>query len=131
MTPLELAGAYAPFANGGYRVEPTAIERIDMADGGRLYRRGAAFVDVAAAPGSIAALNDMLAGVVRDGTGRAAALSHFQAFGKTGTTQANRDAWFAGHAGGLVCVVWTGRDDDRPMGGVTGGAAPATIWRVG
>jgi penicillin-binding protein 1A len=129
VSPLELAGAYAPFANGGWRVEPHAVERIDLADGGRVFIHAAPYVDAAASPRTIAKANEMLAAVVDWGTGKAARLSRHRAFGKTGTTQNNRDAWFAGHAGGLICVVWVGRDDDTSMGDITGGGAPAVIWR--
>jgi penicillin-binding protein 1A len=129
VTPLELAGAYAPLVNGGYRAEPHAVASIATGDGERIYRRGASFSGAAATPEAIASLNAMLRAVVEQGTGRAAALSKYNAYGKTGTTQDNRDAWFAGHAGGLVCVVWVGRDDNKPMGDITGGAAPAVIWR--
>jgi penicillin-binding protein 1A len=50
-------------------------------------------------------------------------------YGKTGTTQDYRDALFIGFAGDLVVGVWVGNDDNRPMPGVTGGGAPARIWR--
>ncbi|MFN3961054.1 MAG: transglycosylase domain-containing protein [Parvularculaceae bacterium] len=129
VSPLELAGAYVPLVNGGYRVEPHAVASLATSDGEIIYRRNANLVAVAASPGSIAALNDMLRAVVTQGTGRAAALSRYEAYGKTGTTQESRDAWFVGHAGGLVCAVWIGRDDNRPMGDITGGKAPAVIWR--
>lgn len=129
VSPLELAAAYAPFANGGYRIEPHAIERIDLSDGDRVFAHKGAFLDRAASPDSIVKVNAMLAAVTEWGTGHAAALGRYQARGKTGTTQDNRDAWFAGHAGGMICVVWVGRDDDRPMGEVTGGGPPAVIWR--
>lgn len=129
VTPLELAGAYAPLANGGYRIEPHGVERIDLSDGDRVFTRKTRFIESAASPGAIRDLNAMLAAVADWGTGKAAHLSRHQARGKTGTTQDNRDAWFAGHAGGFICVVWVGRDDYKPMGDITGGAAPATIWR--
>lgn len=129
VTPLQLAGAYAPLANGGYRIEPHAVDRIDLSDGDRVFARKTAFVEAAASPQSILKLNAMLGAVTDWGTGRAAALSRYKSRGKTGTTQDNRDAWFAGHAGGLVCVVWVGRDDYKPMGEITGGGAPAVIWR--
>ncbi len=63
------------------------------------------------------------------GTGRAARLP-IPAYGKTGTTQDNRDAWFVGFAGDLVVGVWVGNDDDRPMRDVSGGGMPARLWRA-
>ncbi|MGE0180980.1 MAG: transglycosylase domain-containing protein [Parvularculaceae bacterium] len=129
VTPLDLAAAYAPLVNGGYRIEAHSVERVSLSDGDLIYARKSRYVDAAASPANIDALNDMLASVVGWGTGKAAGLSRYRAHGKTGTTQDNRDAWFAGHAGGLVCVVWVGRDDNKSMGEVTGGGAPAIIWR--
>jgi len=129
VSPLQLAGAYAPLANGGYRVVPHAVDLINLSDGDRVFARKSAFAESAASPESIGRLNDMLGAVTEWGTGKAAALSRYKSRGKTGTTQDNRDAWFAGHAGGLVCVVWVGRDDFKPMGQITGGGAPAIIWR--
>ncbi|MCA8887451.1 MAG: PBP1A family penicillin-binding protein [Parvularculaceae bacterium] len=129
VSPLELAGAYAPFANGGYRVRVHVIEQIETNGGDEIFRRPPNIVDVAAPSTAILALNSMLAAIPEWGTGRAASLSVARAMGKTGTTQGGRDGWFAGHAGGLVCVVWIGRDDNGPMETVTGGGAPAIVWR--
>lgn len=128
-SPLELAGAYAPLTNGGFRARVHAINTIKTADGQLVYKRQTAMVDVAASFQSVQYLNAMLQEVVRSGTGRRAAIDGWNVAGKTGTTQDSRDAWFAGHAGGLVCVVWLGRDDDKPMPGMVGGGAPAIIWR--
>lgn len=128
VSPLELAGVYAPFANGGLRVEPHVIDSIETSDGDLAYRRPGSVLGEAARPQSIEAVNDMLRAVVQWGSGRAAQTPGYIAAGKTGTTQNSRDAWFAGHAGGLVGVVWVGRDDNAPMDGVTGGRAPARIW---
>ena len=61
--------------------------------------------------------------------GRLGAALGVPTFGKTGTTQNNRDALFVGFAGNLVVGVWVGRDDDKSLGRVTGGTAPARIWR--
>ncbi|WP_375207407.1 transglycosylase domain-containing protein [Hyphococcus sp.] len=129
VSPLDLAVAYAPFANGGFRVEPHVIERIETVDGDLVYQRKGSIIEEAAPASAIAEVDDMLASVVAWGTGRAAAVPGYRAAGKTGTTQESRDAWFAGHAGGLVGVVWIGRDDNKPMQDVTGGRAPAIIWR--
>ncbi|MDP7342981.1 MAG: penicillin-binding protein, partial [Alphaproteobacteria bacterium] len=73
----------------------------------------------------------LLAAVISDGTGKAAALPPElgPAYGKTGTSQKFRDAWFVGFAGDVVAGVWLGNDNGKPMQGVTGGGAPAAIWR--
>lgn len=129
VSPLDLAAAYAPFANGGLRIEPYVIDRIETTDGDLVFKRAGSIVGEAAPPQAIAQMNEMLRSVVEWGTGRAAAIPGYRAAGKTGTSQDSRDAWFAGHAGGIVAVVWVGRDDNGPMPGVTGGRAPAVIWR--
>ena len=71
---------------------------------------------------------DLLYAAANNGTGRRAALA-IPTFGKTGTTQENRDALFIGFAGDLVVGVWVGRDDNGSLGKVTGGTVPAQIWR--
>jgi len=76
---------------------------------------------------AVAALDDMLKEVIRNGTGKRARIE-LSAAGKTGTSQDHRDAWFVGYAGDLVVGVWVGRDDARPMKEVTGGGLPAQIW---
>ncbi|MEX6632445.1 transglycosylase domain-containing protein [Hyphococcus lacteus] len=129
ISPLNLAATYVPFANGGFKVVAHSIDRIETADGDVIFRRGGTIVSEAASPSAIAATNDMMQSVTEWGTGRAAKIPGYAVAGKTGTSQNNRDAWFAGHAGGLVGVVWVGRDDNRPMDGITGGRAPAIIWR--
>ncbi len=125
---IELTGVYAVFANGGYGVWPYGIEAIHGADGRLLYRRTGAGPGRVVAPRYVAAMNDMLAGVLSAGTGRAAALTR-PAAGKTGTSQNFRDAWFLGYSADLVCGVWVGNDDGRPMRDVTGGGLPARMWR--
>ena len=79
---------------------------------------------------SLAEMNEMLRQVLVSGTGTRAAVSGFDLAGKTGTTSDFRDAWFIGFTGGFTAAVWTGRDDDTPMHGVTGGTTPAEIWRA-
>jgi len=71
---------------------------------------------------------DLLAASAQDGTGKQAALS-VPTYGKTGTTQDNRDALFLGFANGLVCGVWVGNDDNSPNPGLSGGGIPARVWR--
>ena len=73
-------------------------------------------------------MRELLASVIRNGTGNAARLP-VPAYGKTGTTQNHRDALFIGFAGDLVVGVWVGNDDNSPMNGVVGGGVPARLWR--
>ena len=71
---------------------------------------------------------DLLYAAANSGTGRRAALA-IPTFGKTGTSQDNRDALFVGFAGDLVVGVWVGRDDNGSLGKISGGTVPAQIWR--
>jgi penicillin-binding protein 1A len=123
---LELTAAYAAIAAGAYPVRPWGV--IDL-DAGTDPGDGTPPSD--AGLWKLAEADDMrnlLARVVQSGSGRAARLP-IPAYGKTGTSQGYRDAWFIGFAGNLVVGVWVGNDDDTPMKGVTGGSLPARIWR--
>ncbi len=119
----------APFANGGYRVAPFVVRRIETADGAVIFERDAGFEEIAASRNAVASVNVMLEGVVEWGTGKAAAIPDTTSPARPVRRKTIATAWFVGHAGGLVCVVWVGRDDNRPMGEVTGGGAPAQTWR--
>jgi penicillin-binding protein 1A len=130
VTPLSLAAAYAPFANGGLAVMPHAVARIAERQGRVLWRRAAAAPRRVITEDEAAAMAAMLRGAVATGTGRAAAIAGVAVAGKTGTTSESRDAWFAGFAGGLVVVVWMGADDNAPMGPITGGGLPAQVFRA-
>jgi penicillin-binding protein 1A len=125
---LELVSAYAPFANGGIGVWPYGIAEIRDSGGNVLFRRAGSGPGRVMSPALDGKMNQMLKGVIDDGTGRAAALPR-PAAGKTGTTQDYRDAWFIGYTADLVAGVWLGNDDNAPMRGVTGGSLPAQAWR--
>ena len=127
LSPLALAGLYAAFANGGRPVTASAIERLSRADGRVLYQRTAAAAPPVVPANASAALRAMLAAVVTEGTGRAAVLDR-PTYGKTGTSQKFRDAWFAGFDARRVAVVWLGNDNGAAMDGVTGGDLPARVW---
>ena len=73
-------------------------------------------------------MREFLSATVQHGTGRGARLP-IPSYGKTGTSQNYRDAWFIGFAGNLVVGVWVGNDDNSPMRGVTGGNLPTLIWQ--
>lgn len=130
VTPLEMARAYVPFSNGGYKVAPYGIVRIRTTKGKVLYQHSA--VDSRALVINNPALgymNQMMREVVRSGTGSGVRLSQFDIAGKTGTTSDYRDAWFVGYTGGFTTAVWVGRDNNSQMAKVTGGGTPAAIWR--
>jgi len=125
---VDLVAAYAPFAGGGRAAWPYAITEIRDKQGHVLYRRQGSGPGTVVDGTRVAFMNQMLAGVLRDGTGRAAMLPR-PAAGKTGTSQNHRDAWFVGYTADLVAGVWVGNDDGAPMAGVTGGGLPARIWQ--
>jgi penicillin-binding protein 1A len=166
-TPLDVAAGYAVFANGGYRVDPFFIDRIEDASGQVVWHAAPRRVcaqcdggegDAAAAgaplqvsdtthgeplplkpeeiaPRVISAPNayvmaDMMADVIRRGTGRRAlALGRSDLAGKTGTTNEAKDTWFNGFTRNLVATVWVGFDQERPLGESEEGARTALpIW---
>ncbi|MES1247290.1 MAG: PBP1A family penicillin-binding protein [Actinomycetota bacterium] len=143
VNPLEMARAYASFANGGYRVDssvfgnqPRAVTMIRDVDGKTLYMNDPVKKQVLT-PAEDETLTSMLEGVVTHGTGTAAALPGYTVAGKTGTTENYGDAWFVGYTPQLVTAVWVGYPDRlRPMttefhgGAVAGGTFPALIWKA-
>jgi len=131
VSPLEMAQAYAPFSNGGVFAKGYGIERIRTANGRVLYDHGVARGPRQAVIGqpALAEMVSMMRGVIAGGTGGRANVPGYDLAGKTGTTSDYRDAWFVGYTGGFVTAVWVGKDDNRPMRKVTGGAAPAAIWK--
>jgi penicillin-binding protein 1A len=127
---IDIASAYAAFANGGKRATPYAAIEIRNSKGDVIYRRdrdGPAMAQVEP-PAKIAEMNNMLKDVILAGTGTAARLDGVTAAGKTGTTNLSKDAWFDGFTGNYVCSVWFGNDDDAPTNGMTGGMLPAQTW---
>jgi penicillin-binding protein 1A len=164
LSPLQVADAYATFANGGFRVTPYYIDRIEDASGKTLLKAAPAIAcfdcgritDPAVSSAQLEEgvrdgkslipaqqlapqvirpqiaylLSDMMADVIRHGTGqRALVLKRDDLAGKTGTTNDQHDAWFSGFNGALVATVWTGFDQDRSLGeGEQGAHVALPIW---
>jgi penicillin-binding protein 1A len=143
VNPLEMARAYATFANGGQRVDgkvfgdrPRVITRIDDASGKVAFENAPVRKQVISSTDAHL-LTQLLQGVVTGGTGTAAALPNQPVAGKTGTTENYGDAWFVGYTPQLVTAVWVGYPKGlRPMlteyhgGPVAGGTFPAQIWKT-
>ena len=170
-TPLEVATGFAAFANGGYRIEPYFIDRIEDASGKIVYEAaprgvceqcgvpatstGAPELDAPLAlqaaasvrgglalppkdriaeriisPQNAYIMDDIMADVIRRGTGRRAnVLSRSDIAGKTGTTNESKDAWFNGFNRDLVATVWVGYDQERSLGeGEEGSRTAVPIW---
>ncbi len=125
---LEMTTAYSVFANGGYNVNPHAVLEIRTNKGKLLYKKRKTKRKRIIPSSNIYALNSMLKNVVEKGTGRAARLSNGNSFGKTGTSQNFRDAWFVGYTDKLITTVWMGNDNNSSMNSVTGGKYPAMLW---
>src|SRR5471032_590946 len=128
VTPLELTGAYAPFANGGNGVTPFGVLRIKTRSGKILYQRKPAGRGAVMSAQDDMQMTRLMSEVTAAGTGKAARLEDRPTAGKTGTTQDFHDAWFVGFTADLVCGVWIGNDDSSPMKKATGGGVPAHIF---
>lgn len=134
VTPLQMVAGYAAFANGGYLVAPYFLDRITDAKGKVLDRARPAQAGISA-PRIIDTRNafimtSMMQDVVRGGTAaRANRLGRSDLAGKTGTTNDQRDAWFAGYNPRLVAIAWMGHDTPKSLGASeTGAAAALPIW---
>lgn len=128
VTPMEMAGAYATFANNGWHSDTTFIVQVTDSQGNIL-------LDNTPKPRLVlnqwaaASLNSVLEGVISGGTGTRAQIGR-PAAGKTGTTSSERDVWFVGYTPQLSTAIWVGNDDFTPLGySATGGTTVAPIWR--
>lgn len=126
---LEMTGAYAGILNGGSSVTPYGLEELRLVGEPQpLMGSGGGIGERVINEDAARQLIWMLERVVSQGTGGRAKLSDRQVAGKTGTTQAARDAWFIGFTADYVAGVWMGYDDNTPLTGVTGSGLPAEIW---
>ncbi len=126
---LEMTAAYATFANGGYKATPYGIQKVYVQRSGKvLFQRKPVEHERLIEEEQVKIMNAMLVSVVNHGTGTNAKIGR-PAAGKTGTSQNYSDAWFIGYTPQLVCGVWMGNDDNKPMRKVTGGSSPAIMWK--
>jgi penicillin-binding protein 1A len=128
-TLLEMTGAYAGILNGGSSVTPYGLRSLRLkGETDELMGQDGGLGERVITPASAEQLIYMMYNVVQNGTGTRARLEGVEVAGKTGTTQAARDAWFMGFTADYVVGVWMGYDDNSPLTGVTGGGLPADIW---
>lgn len=137
-TPLKMAQAYAVFANGGFKIEPFLIDRIQTQEGTVLFQAEPSNVcaDCETDPRRVISrevhylINSMLQSVIREGTAtKAMELGRADIAGKTGTTNEQKDAWFNGYTPSIVAVSWLGFDASKPLGDKeTGGHLALPMW---
>ncbi len=127
---VEHAVAYATFPNKGKAVAPHAVLEVRTGAGDLVWRWDRDGKKPSQAiPASVASdMAGMMSHVVDEGTARRAQLDGIPAAGKTGTTNAFRDAWFVGYTGNFTGAVWYGNDDYSPTNRMTGGSLPAQTW---
>lgn len=129
-TLLEMTGAYAGILNGGSSVKPYGLIDLKLlGDSEPLMGTGGGIGERVIQEDAALQLVYMMEKVVSEGTGRRAQFGGRELAGKTGTTQANRDAWFIGFSADYVAGVWMGYDDNTPLTGVSGGGLPTEIWK--
>jgi penicillin-binding protein 1A len=127
---LEHTAAYATFPNLGRAVAPHSIVEVRSGNGEVVWRfdRDGKKPEQVLRPQVALDMVYMMNKVVEEGTGKRAILEGTRAAGKTGTTNAYRDAWFVGYTGNYACGVWFGNDDYSPTNRMTGGSLPAMTW---
>lgn len=125
----EFTRAYGAFANGGFVVQPYAIERVETSRGKVIYSAPKTKISHQLSMNTAAEMTAMMKSVITNGTGRAASIGK-PAAGKTGTTDDNKDAYFMGYTPNIVTGVWVGNDDNTVMNkSIQGGTVPALIWK--
>ncbi|MCA0979219.1 PBP1A family penicillin-binding protein [Qipengyuania flava] len=124
---LDMTRAFAAISAGGNSVTPYGIVKVTTTDGEVLYQHRRARSTQIIPDNVTRGITDLLQTAVQTGTGRAAQIGRPVA-GKTGTTSSNKDGYFVGFSSGVTTGVWMGRDDNRRVGGLQGGRAPAQAF---
>ncbi len=128
ISPLEFAGYYTIFSNGGVRVEPKLIKRVVSLDGG--VREFETKEHNITTPEQSFLMTTILEDVIKRGTGRRAKVEGLEVAGKTGTTNEYKDAWFCGYSPQITLITWFGNDNNIPMHKETGGKAAAPAFAM-
>ena len=131
LTVLDQATAYNTLADGGFAGTRHAIVQLTTHSGEVIYdnSRDAPAPRRVLRPETVSSMNSMMVLVPESGTARRAALQGIRSAGKTGTTQAYRDAWYVGFTGNYTAAVWLGNDDFSTTRNMTGGSLPAMVWQ--
>ena len=129
VSPIEMTAAYATLENEGKYREPTCIVKITDADGVTLYENQMEEKQVYKVNAS-RMMTDMLVSVMQEGTGKGLALDNMPCAGKTGTTNDNKDGWFAGYTSYYTTCVWVGYDMPKELPGLSGASYPGAIWKT-
>ncbi len=124
---LEMSGAYTALANGGVYRTPSCIVRVEDSYGNIVYEHDPEEKQIYEAA-AVDAMTEVLQGVMTNGTAKGQGLSGMPSAGKTGTTNENKDGWFAGYTPYYTTSIWVGYDSPRWLKGLTGSAYPAEIW---
>ena len=131
LTVMDQATAYEVFANGGMAGTRHGITQITTQDGEVVYdqSRDAPKPHRVLSEKAVSSMNSIMVQIPEIGTARRAALPGIRSAGKTGTTQAYKDAWYIGYTGNYTAAVWLGNDDSTPTKNMTGGSLPAMTWQ--
>lgn len=125
---VEMSGGYATLANGGIFRTPTCIVLITDSNGKTVYKPKEKGTQVYEERASYA-MTDLLQSVMTEGTGRSLRLDNMPSAGKTGTTNDNKDGWFAGYTPYYTASVWVGYDIPKKLSGLQGASYPGKIWQ--
>ena len=129
---LEMVSVYGSIANDGSPVIPYAINEISNKNNQLIYQRYSSGLPQVIKESSLEDIKELLREVVKTGTGRAinqiGQNASKEIYGKTGTSQNYRDAWFVGFDENYVIGVWIGNDDNSPTNNISGGSLPAELF---